>query len=138
VVFFFFLLQQIVNVPRGVSVQTQRDEFEVFYIDYGNQEIVPYNRLRPLPPSIHSVPGLAQLCSLAFIKIPSLDEDYGQEAAEYLSELTLGTPREFRAMIEEKDTSAGKTKGQGTGTVLLVTLVDVEAGSSINAAMLKV
>lgn len=127
----------IVNVPRGGSVQTQKDEFEVFYIDYGNQEIVPYNRLRPLPPSVHSVPGLAQLCSLAFIKIPSLDEDYGQEAAEYLSELTLGTPREFRAMIEEKDTSTGKTKGQGTGTVLLVTLVDVEAGSSVNAAMLK-
>lgn len=127
----------IVNLPRGGSVQTQRDEFEVFYIDYGNQEIVPYNRLRPLPPPIHSVPGLAQLCSLAFIKIPSLDEDYGQEAAEYLSELTLGTPREFRAMIEEKDTSTGKTKGQGTGAVLLVTLVDVEAGSSVNAAMLK-
>lgn len=127
----------IVTVPRGGTVQTQKDEFEVFYIDYGNQEVVPYSRLRPLPPSVHSVPGLAQLCSLAFVKVPCLDEDYGQEAAEYLSELTLGNPREFRAMIEEKDTSAGKTKGQGTGTVLLVTLVDVEAGSSINAAMLK-
>ncbi|KMT07827.1 hypothetical protein BVRB_6g146390 [Beta vulgaris subsp. vulgaris] len=128
----------IVNVPRGGSVQSPKDEFEVFYIDYGNQEVLPYSRLRPLPPSVNSVPGLAQLCSLAFVKIPSLEEDYGQEAAEYLSELTLDSSREFRAMIEEKDTSGGKSKGQGSGTVLLVTLVDVEASSSINAAMLKV
>lgn len=127
----------IVNVPRGGLVQSQNDEFEVFYIDYGNQEIVPYSRLRSLPPSVNSVPGLAQLCSLAFVKVPGLEEDYGQEAAEYLSEQTLNSSREFRAMIEEKDTSGGKTKGQGTGTVLLVTLVDVEAGTSINAAMLK-
>lgn len=128
----------IVNVPRGGIVQSPKDEFEVFYIDYGNQEILPYSRLRPLPPSVQSVPGSAQLCSLAFIKVPSLEEDYGQEAAEYLSELTLNSSREFRAMIEEKDTSGGKSKGQGSGTVLLVTLVDVEASSSINAAMLKV
>ncbi|KNA18582.1 hypothetical protein SOVF_069380 [Spinacia oleracea] len=128
----------IVNVPRGGIVQSPKDEFEVFYIDYGNQEVLPYSRLRPLPPSVHSVPGSAQLCSLAFVKVPSLEEDYGQEAAEYLSELTLNSSREFRAMIEEKDTSGGKSKGQGTGTVLLVTLVDVEASSSINASMLKV
>lgn len=41
-------------------------------------------------------------------------------------------------MVEERDTSGGKVKGQGTGTILVVTLVDVEAGSSINAAMLQV
>ncbi|XP_021721217.1 ribonuclease TUDOR 2-like [Chenopodium quinoa] len=127
----------IVNVPRG-DVQSPKDEFEVFYIDYGNQEVLPYSRLRPLPPSVLSVPGSAQLCTLAFVKVPSLEEDYGQEAAEYLSELTLNSSREFRAMVEEKDTSGGKSKGQGSGTVLLVTLVDVEASSSINAAMLKV
>lgn len=126
------------NVPRGGIVQSPKDTFEVFYIDYGNQEVLPYSRLRPIPPSVHSVPGSAQLCSLAFVKVPSLEEDYGHEAAEYLSELTLNNSREFRAMIEEKDTSGGKSKGQGSGTVLLVTLVDVEASSSINAAMLKV
>ncbi|GMH25648.1 hypothetical protein Nepgr_027491 [Nepenthes gracilis] len=127
----------IVNVPRGGSVQSPKDEFEVFYVDYGNQEVVPYSRLRPLDPSLSSAPGLAQLCSLAFVKVPSLEDDYGEEAAQYLSECTLDSSREFRAMIEDRDTSGGKVKGQGTGTILIVTLVDVEAGSSINAAMLK-
>ncbi|KAM0934780.1 putative micrococcal nuclease [Dioscorea sansibarensis] len=126
----------IVNTPRG-AVESPSDAFEVFYIDYGNQEVVPFSRLRPLDPSVSSAPGLAQLCSLAYIKVPDLDDDFGLEAAEYFSECTLNTTREFRAMVEDKDTSGGKVKGQGTGTVLIVTLVDVEAESSINAAMLK-
>ncbi|KAL9229368.1 hypothetical protein vseg_004842 [Gypsophila vaccaria] len=128
----------IVNVPRGGIAQSPNDEFEVFYIDYGNQEVVPYSRLRPLPPSLHSVPGLAQLCSLAFVKVPSLEEDYGQEAAEYLSELTLSSSQTFNAVIEERDTSGGKVKGQGTGTVLLVSVIDEESSSNVSAAMLKV
>lgn len=110
----------------------------MFYIDYGNQEIIPYSQLRPLDPSVSSAPGLAQLCSLAYIKVPSLDEDFGQEAAEHFSDMTLNSSKELRAVIEDKDTSGGKVKGQGTGTVLIVTLIDVEAESSINAAMLKV
>ncbi|XP_042498409.1 ribonuclease TUDOR 1 [Macadamia integrifolia] len=126
----------IVNAPRG-AVESPKDLFEVFYIDYGNQEEIPYSRLRPLDPSVSSGAGLAQLCSLAYIKIPSLEEDFGQEAAEYLSQCILDNSREFRAMVEEKDTSGGKVKGQGTGTILYVTLVDVEASSSINAAMLQ-
>ncbi|URE46439.1 Staphylococcal nuclease domain-containing protein [Musa troglodytarum] len=126
----------IVNGPRG-AVKSQNDTFEVFYIDYGNQEIVPYSRLRPLDSSISSAPGLAQLCSLAYIKVPNLEDDFGQEAAEYLSECTLHNTKEFKAMIEERDASGGKARGQGTGTVLVVTLVDVEAEVSINAAMLQ-
>ena len=119
-------------------MESPKDQFEVFYIDYGNQETVTYSRLRPLDPSVSSSPGLAQLCSLAFIKVPNLEDDFGQEAAEYLSDCTLNNSKEFRAMIEDRDTSGGKVKGQGTGTVLVVTLVDVEAESSINAAMLQV
>lgn len=112
--------------------------FEVFYIDYGNQEAVAYSQLRPVDPSVSAAPGLAQLCSLAYIKIPNLEEDFGQEAAEYLSELTLNSGKEFRAKVEEKDTSGGKVKQQGTGTILAVTLVAVDAEISVNAAMLQV
>ncbi|WVZ75211.1 hypothetical protein U9M48_023292 [Paspalum notatum var. saurae] len=125
----------IVNGPR--SVESPNDQFEVFYIDYGNQEVVPYSRLRPVDPSVSSSPALAQLCSLAFVKVPSLEDDFGQEAAEYLSECLLNSSKQYRAMIEERDTSGGKSKGQGTGNVLIVTLVDAETESSINATMLE-
>ncbi|CAD6250843.1 unnamed protein product [Miscanthus lutarioriparius] len=125
----------IVNGPR--SVESPNDKFEVFYIDYGNQEVVPYSRLRPVDPSVSSSPALAQLCSLAFIKVPSVEDDFGQEAAEYLSECLLSSSKQFRAMIEERDASGGKSKGQGTGNVLIVTLVDAETESSINATMLE-
>ncbi|KAI8529309.1 hypothetical protein RHMOL_Rhmol12G0215400 [Rhododendron molle] len=124
----------IVNAPRG-AVESPKDEFEVFYIDYGNQEVVPYSGLRPVDPSVSSDPGLAQLCTLSYLKVPSLEEDYGQEAAMCLSSHTL--THQFRAIIDDKDTSGGKVKGQGTGIVFVVTLVDETTGSSINAAMLK-
>ncbi|XP_014501824.1 ribonuclease TUDOR 1 [Vigna radiata var. radiata] len=126
----------VVNTPRG-PVESPTDMFEVFYIDYGNQEAVAYSQLRPVDPSVSAAPGLAQLCSLAYIKIPNLEEDFGQEAAEYLSELTLNSGKEFRAKVEEKDTSGGKVKQQGTGTILAVTLVAVDAEISVNAAMLQ-
>ncbi|XP_015069758.1 ribonuclease TUDOR 1 [Solanum pennellii] len=126
----------IVNAPRG-AVESSKDKFEVFYVDYGNQEVVSYSQLRPLEASVSSSTGLAQLCSLAHVKVPGLEDDYGQEAAYRLSELLLSGPKEFRAVIEEKDASGGKVKGQGTGTVFLVTLVDPESDISINATLLK-
>ncbi|CAA0811227.1 TUDOR-SN protein 1 [Striga hermonthica] len=126
----------IVSAPRGV-VESANDKFEVFYIDYGNQETVPYSQLRPLDSSVSAASGLAQLCSLAFVKVPGLADDYGQEAAIRLSELLLSAPKEFRAVIEDKDTSGGKVKGQGTGTVFMLTLIDTEAEMSINAIMLQ-
>ncbi|KAK5777268.1 nuclease domain-containing 1 [Gossypium arboreum] len=126
----------IVNAPRG-GVQSSNDRFEVFYLDYGNQELVPYSQLRPIDASLSATPGLAQLCSLAFVKVPSLDDEFGTEAAQFLSEQTLGSSLQFKAVIEERDTSGGKVKGQGTGTCLVVTLFTEDPEDSINAAMLK-
>ncbi|CAN6814648.1 unnamed protein product [Brassica oleracea var. botrytis] len=126
----------IVNAPRG-AVQSPDDKFEVFYIDYGNQETVPYSAVRPIEPSVSSAPGLAQLCRLAYIKVPSVEDDFGPEAGEYLHTVTLGSGKEFKAVVEERDTSGGKVKGQGTGTELAVTLIAVDDEISVNAAMLQ-
>ncbi|XP_011040304.1 PREDICTED: staphylococcal nuclease domain-containing protein 1 isoform X2 [Populus euphratica] len=126
----------IVNAPRG-GVESPRDKFEVFYIDYGNQEEVPYSHIRPLDPSVSAAPGLAQLCSLAYIKVPSLEDDCGPEAAQYFSESTLNSSKEFRAKVEERDASGGKVKGQGTGPVVVVTLVAVDSEISLNAALVQ-
>ena len=83
-----------------------------------------------------ATPGLALLFSLAYVRIPELEDDYGQEAAEYLSSL-IGE-RVFMAKVIEKDTSGGKVKGQGTGTKLSVILYEAEPTESINILMLEV
>ncbi|CAN7120984.1 hypothetical protein BRARA_B00241 [Brassica rapa] len=126
----------IVSAPRE-AIQSPDEKLEVFYIDYGNQELVPYSAIRPVDPSVSSAPGLAQLCRLAYIKVPSLEEDFGPEAGEYLHTVTLGSGKEFKAVIEERDTSGGKVKGQGTGTELAVTLIAADEEISVNAAMLQ-
>ncbi|KAG5223298.1 nuclease domain-containing protein [Salix suchowensis] len=126
----------IVNAPRG-AVESPKDKFGVFYIDYGNQEEVPYSHLRPLDPSVSAAPGLAQLCSLAYIKVPSLEEDCGPEAAQYFSGNTLNSSKEFRAKVEERDASAGRVKGQGTGPVLIVTLAAADSEISLNASLVQ-
>lgn len=126
----------IVNAPRE-AVSSPKDKFEVFYIDYGNQEEVVFSQLRHIDASVAAAPALAQLCSLAYIKVPALEDEYGTEAAQFFSEQTMGSATEFRAKIEEKDASGGKVKGQGTGTVFIVTLVAVDAEISVNAAMLQ-
>ena len=125
------------SAPRA-AVESPDEKFEVFYIDYGNQEVVPYSAIRPVDPSVSSAPGLAQLCRLAYIEVPSLEEDFGPEAGEYLHTITLGSGKEFKAVIEERDASGGKVKGQGTGTELVVTLIAVDDEVSVNGAMLQV
>ncbi|GKD88853.1 ribonuclease TUDOR 1-like protein, partial [Tanacetum coccineum] len=74
---------------------------------------------------------------LAYIKVPTLYEKYGQQAAVLLSQHTLAEGKEFKAVIEKGNISAGEVKGEGTETMLSVTLLDEEANTSINAIMLK-
>lgn len=128
---------QIVNTPREKGAKAGESLYEVFYIDYGNQEQVPLSRLRPLDPTVASpAQGLATLCTLAHIRVPELDGDCGEEAAEFLSECVVNKPLQMK--VEDKDTSGGKVKGQGTGPILSVTLIDPASSKSIQSLMLEV
>ncbi|GJN03066.1 hypothetical protein PR202_ga20469 [Eleusine coracana subsp. coracana] len=125
----------IVSEHQGAA----EPEFKVYYIDYGNQELVPYSHLRHVDQSISSIPPLAKLCSLAFITVPNLKDDLGEQAAEHLSGLLLDNEKEFIAIVEERCNVGAKMEGQGTGEMLMVTLVDDEEDTeiNINGAMLE-
>jgi staphylococcal nuclease domain-containing protein 1 len=63
---------------------------EVTFIDYGNKDTVTVQRLRPLDASIAGIPPLARECGLAYVRVPSLSAEYGNEAAGLLSDMAYG------------------------------------------------
>lgn len=64
------------------------------YIDYGNEEVVPASRLRPLPgsPALQRTPALGRGCVLAYVRVPDLDDEVGHAAAVELSDRIMDTP----------------------------------------------
>jgi staphylococcal nuclease domain-containing protein 1 len=67
-------------------------KYEVFYIDYGNSEVLPKSSLRVLDTVFAAVPGQAKEGKLAFVKSPPVTEEYGAEAAQMLSRLLSSSP----------------------------------------------
>lgn len=105
--------------------------YECFFIDFGNSEKLPASRLAPLPASAVSVPPLAQPAVLDALKVPSLEEDYGHEAAQLVADLTMG--KELKCVVEDRQRAvdAGLSRArQGRGTLLRVTLSEAAAAAS--------
>lgn len=114
---------KILDVVQGGTEQ----KLHLRYIDFGNEEVVPKTRVRKAKdPSLFSIEPLAIEARLAFIDVPGLDEDYGREAAVYLSQLCMG--KELEAKIHGKD-EAGR---------LNVTLVQADKKTvTINGLLLR-
>lgn len=72
----------------------ENDQFLVYYIDYGNSEVVAKNQMRALPANcqLSDLPAQAQEATLAYIKCPTLSEEHGPEAADYLKYLVWEKP----------------------------------------------
>ncbi|KDQ21744.1 hypothetical protein BOTBODRAFT_26171 [Botryobasidium botryosum FD-172 SS1] len=75
-----------------------KKEAELVFIDYGNQETVPFSSIRPLDPKFRALPGQAQDARLSFIKPPAESTDYHQEALYRFRDLC-----ENRTMIANVD-----------------------------------
>jgi len=72
----------------------ENGQFLVYYIDYGNSEVVDKNQMRSLPANcqLSDLPAQAQEATLAYIKCPTLTEEHGPEAADYLKYLVWEKP----------------------------------------------
>lgn len=77
-----------------IAKQEANDQYLVYYIDYGNSEVVSRVNLRNLPVNcdVKDLHAQAQEATLAYIKSPSIGEDHGPEAADYLKDLVWDKP----------------------------------------------
>jgi len=85
---------------KTVSSDSPR-RYGVFYVDYGNEETTSIKSIRPLDPGFCAFPRQAQLCFLAFIQAPKLEDDFGQEAADFLKDLVWN--KKMIANLEYRD-----------------------------------
>lgn len=100
---------------------------EVLYLDYGNSETLPLSRLRPLPEKFTKLRPQALEARFAYLRTPTLEEDYGPEAFEWLKPLLEGKP--FEASIE--------LRSQGVAHVVLFTDPKLHLAKSINAQLVR-
>ncbi|KAI0051169.1 transcription factor [Auriscalpium vulgare] len=78
-------------------------EAEVTFIDYGNQDTVGFQNIRPLDPKFRSLPGQAHEARLSFIKLVGPESEYHQEAIDRFRSLCEG--RKLVANIDHKEGS---------------------------------
>jgi len=111
----------------SIISQEQDGQYRVFYVDYGNSETIPVDRIRALSGNfrVETLKPQANKAHLAFIKPPTLDEDYGPEAAEFLKELVES--KTMMANIEYKNTENS----------LFLSLGDRESQVHVNAALVR-
>lgn len=105
---------------------------ELVYVDYGNEEKLPWTELRPLAPqfSMQTLKPQAQDAVLAFLQWPTAKE-YIEDAYAYLNEHVNG--REMVASVEYTD-----AKDNGTMYVVLFTKdLEKEVTESVNADVIE-
>lgn len=109
-----------------VAKAEDNDQFLVYYVDYGNSEVVPRSAIRALPANCDLVdlPAQAQEATLAYIKCPTLGEEHGPEAADYLKHLVWDKP--IVASVHQTE-----------GSVAHVVLGDPETKTDVNGELLR-
>ena len=99
-------------------------EWRVFFIDFGDALVADRKSLRLLPSKFKSLPGQAKECYLALIKVPSLSDEHGDQAADYFQEMVEN--KVLMAQIEYRNLSLN---------TYFLTLADRESKVHINKAM---
>lgn len=77
-----------VDIVDGASFSQSSFKVEIFYVDYGNSEVVPLSRLRLMPVVFGSLPHLAIRCSLYNIATTKGDSNWKRESIAMFARLT--------------------------------------------------
>jgi staphylococcal nuclease domain-containing protein 1 len=80
-----------------VESSTAAGDFRVFFLDYGNHDTLPADKVRPLPAELTKLPALAHHATLAGIAAPK-GEDYRDAAALAFNDAVWG--QELQAKVE--------------------------------------
>ncbi|KAF7306137.1 Transcriptional factor [Mycena chlorophos] len=78
-----------------------KKEAEVTFIDYGNQDVVSFNNIRPLDAKFRSLSPQAHDARLSFVKLVGPESEYYQEALDRFRSLCEG--RKLIANIDHKE-----------------------------------
>lgn len=78
-----------------------KKEVTVYLMDYGNEETMPFSRIRPLDAKFKSLAGQARDARLAFVKLPPKDSEYGPDARQRFAHFTEG--RKLVANVDHRE-----------------------------------
>ena len=120
---------------RAKVTAIEGGRYTLHYFDFGNSEVVGKDAVRPMPLTLGAIPPQALLCSLAFIKVPSREDEFGQDAAMLLHQLVgAGQPLEAEVVdrVEEENPS-----GRGRRTVTVLSLTDPATKTNVSAEMVR-
>ncbi|KAI5475177.1 transcription factor (Snd1/p100) [Pseudohyphozyma bogoriensis] len=78
-----------------------RKEADIIYIDYGNTEIIPFSRLRPLAPQFKGLDAQAKEATLSFVHLLGSETEYGPDALDRFRDLVEG--RQLVANIDARE-----------------------------------
>lgn len=93
--------------------------YDVYFVDYGNKERqVPSKDVRAITPDLKAVQPQAHLASLAYVKAPGLESEYGVDGAQRLSQL-VGGGRRLQAIVEGKEKIVGPGPSTGGATAAM-------------------
>ncbi|KAJ2745153.1 hypothetical protein GGI20_002378 [Coemansia sp. BCRC 34301] len=113
---------------RVIRPMPGKREYELLYVDFGNEETVPVDRIRPLSPKFSALAPQAHEAQLAFLTLPSpaFAPDYAADAIQ-----------ELRARVEGRQLVAN-VEARPHNAPMHLTLYDPELGrplieKSVNA-----
>lgn len=82
-----------------------KKECEVVFVDYGNEETVPFTRARPCETKFKALPDQAHDARLAFVKLLKAGSEYGAESMDRFRDMAEGRKLMSVSLLSSLSTS---------------------------------